>query len=494
VLNALACIAVARLAGVDFARIQGALAEFHGAKRRFQTKGKERGVWVVDDYAHHPTEIAVTLAAARQTNPGRLICVFQPHRYSRTQLLRSEFGGCFRAADLLLLTDVYAAGEAPIPGISGKTLMEEVAEQTGQNAVYLPDRTDLERYLAQHVRAGDLVITMGAGNILEVGEALVERLKDGTAGADEPPIVVVMGGPSTEAEVSRRSGGAILQALTAKGYPAVGLELNPPDFAAEIQKLCPAIVFNALHGKYGEDGILQGTLDMLGIPYTGSGVRAAALTMDKLTAKRIFRAEGIATPHFRVLYAGERDAHTAERIQEEFGLPVVVKAPEQGSSIGVHIITRAEELDGALDDVFTYGSTALVEEFIRGRELTVVVWGTPADAEALPVIEITTASGRYDYESKYTPGASTHIVPAEISEECTAAVQSLAVHAFAACGCSVVARVDVMLSGEGVPYAIEVNAVPGMTATSLVPDAARAVGIEFPELCEKILAMAGYRR
>ena len=494
VLNALACIAVARLAGVDFVRIQGALAEFHGAKRRFQTKGKERGVWVVDDYAHHPTEIAVTLAAARQTNPGRLICVFQPHRYSRTQLLRTEFGGCFRAADLLLLTDVYAAGEAPIPGISGETLMEEVAEQTGQNAVYLPDRTDLERYLAQHVRAGDLVITMGAGNILEVGEALVERLKDGTAGADEPPIVVVMGGPSTEAEVSRRSGGAILQALTAKGYPAVGLELNPPDFAAEIQKLCPAIVFNALHGKYGEDGVLQGTLDMLGIPYTGSGVRAAALTMDKLTAKRIFRAEGIATPHFRVLYAGERDAHTAERIQEEFGLPVVVKAPEQGSSIGVHIITRAEELDGALDDVFTYGSTALVEEFIRGRELTVVVWGTPADAEALPVIEITTASGRYDYESKYTPGASTHIVPAEIPEECTAAVQSLAVHAFSACGCSGVARVDVMLSGEGVPYAIEVNAVPGMTATSLVPDAARAVGIEFPELCEKILAMAGYRR
>ena len=494
VLNALACIAVARLADVSFAQIQDALAGFHGAKRRFQTKGKERGIWVVDDYAHHPTEIAVTLTAARATNPKRLICVFQPHRYSRTNLLRTEFGACFAAADLLLLTDVYAAGEAPIPGVSGETLMEEVAKQTGQDAVYLPERADLERYLAQHVRAGDLVITMGAGNIMEVGETLVEQLKNGTAGTGERPIVVVMGGPSTEAEVSRRSGTAILEALRSKDYPAVGMELVPTTFAEEIQKLNPAIVFNALHGKYGEDGILQGTLDMLGIPYTGSGVRAAALTMDKLSAKRIFRAEGIRTPRFLCIRAGEHDANIAERIRTEFGLPVVVKAPEQGSSIGVYIVTRAEDLQSAIDEAFSYGSEVLIEEFIRGRELTVVVWGTPTDAEALPVIEITTTSGRYDYTSKYTPGASAHIVPAELSAECTAAVQDLAVRAFCACGCTGVARLDVMLGEEGEPYAIEVNAVPGMTATSLVPDAARAVGIEFPELCEKILAMAGYRR
>ena len=494
VLNALACIAVARLAGVGFAQIQDALAGFHGAKRRFQTKGKERGVWVVDDYAHHPTEIAVTLTAARATNPTRLICVFQPHRYSRTQLLRAEFGRCFAAADLLLLTDVYAAGEAPIPGISGETLMEEVAEATGQDAVYLPERADLERYLAQHVCAGDLVITMGAGNILEVGEALVEQLKNGTAGSDEPPVVVVMGGPSTEAEVSRRSGGQILQALLSKGYPAVGMELNPSTFAEEIQNLHPAIVFNALHGKYGEDGVLQGTLDMLGIPYTGSGVRAAALTMDKMMTKRIFRAEGIATPRFLCIHAGERDAQTAERVRAEFDLPLVVKAPEQGSSIGVYIVTREEDVQSAIDEAFSYGDTVLVEEFIQGRELTVAVWGTPSRGKAFPIIEITTTSGRYDYASKYTPGASRHLIPAELSAECTAAVQEMAVRAFNACGCAGVARVDVMLSDAGEPYAIEVNSVPGMTAISLVPDAARAVGIEFPEFCEEMLAMAGYRR
>ena len=494
VLNALACIAVARLAGVEFTQIQDALAGFHGAKRRFQTKGKERGVWVVDDYAHHPTEIAVTLAAARQTTPGRLICVFQPHRYSRTQLLREEFGSCFKNADLLLLTDVYAAGEAPIPGISGETLMEEVAKQTGQDAVYLPERADLERYLAQHVRAGDLVITMGAGNILEVGETLVAQLKAGTAGVGEQPVVVVMGGPSTEAEVSRNSGAAILEALRTKNYPAVGMELEPKTFAEEIQKLRPAIVFNALHGKYGEDGILQGTLDMLGIPYTGSGVRAAALTMDKTMTKRVFRAEGITTPRFLSIHAGERDANTVARIRAAFDLPLVVKAPEQGSSIGVYIVTKDEELLPAMDEAFSYGDEILVEEFIDGRELTVVVWGTPAAAEPFPIIEITTTSGRYDYESKYTPGASQHIVPADLSAECTAMVQDMAVRAYRACGCAGVARVDLMLSKTGEAYAIEVNSVPGMTKVSLVPDAGRAMGIEFPELCAKALAMAGYRR
>ena len=494
VLNALACIAVARLAGVEFTQIQDALAGFHGAKRRFQTKGKERGVWVVDDYAHHPTEIAVTLAAARQTTPGRLICVFQPHRYSRTQLLREEFGSCFKNADLLLLTDVYAAGEAPIPGISGETLMEEVAKQTGQDAVYLPERADLERYLAQHVRAGDLVITMGAGNILEVGEALVAQLKAGTAGAGEQPVVVVMGGPSTEAEVSRNSGAAILEALRTKNYPAVGMELEPKTFAEEIQKLRPAIVFNALHGKYGEDGVLQGMLDMLGIPYTGSGVRAAALTMDKTMTKRLFCAEGIPTPRFLSIRAGERDAHTAQHIRAAFDLPLVVKAPEQGSSIGVYIVTKDEELLPAMDAAFSYGDEILVEDFIDGRELTVVVWGTPAAAEPFPIIEITTTSGRYDYESKYTPGASQHIVPADLSAECTAMVQDIAVRAYRECGCAGLARVDIVLSKTGEAYAIEINSVPGMTKVSLVPDAGRAMGIEFPELCARILAMAGYRR
>ena len=306
-------------------------------------------------------------------------------------------------------------------------------------------------------------------------------------------IVVVMGGTSTEAEVSRRTGTAILNALKDKGYNAEGMELVPNTFASDIQKTGCAIVFNALHGKFGEDGLLQGTLDMLGIPYTGSGVLAAAVTMDKAASKRVFVAEGISTPRSHTYYSYEMKRELAAEVEAEFSLPMVVKAASQGSSIGVYIVESHEELKNALVQAFKYNDEVLVEEFIRGRELTVAVWGNEEEKEAFPIIEITTLTGRYDYDSKYTKGASAHIIPAPLSEEKTKEIQDLAIKTFTACGCKGVARVDMMLSEDEVPYVIEVNSVPGMTETSLVPDAARAMGIEFPELCERMLEMAGFK-
>lgn len=307
-------------------------------------------------------------------------------------------------------------------------------------------------------------------------------------------IVVVMGGTSTEAEVSRRTGKAVLKALQSKGYNAEGMELNPKTFASDIQKTGCAIVFNALHGKFGEDGLLQGTLEMLDIPYTGSGVLAAAVTMDKVAAKRVFLAEGISTPRSRTYYSFEMKRDLAAEIEQDFSLPVVVKAASQGSSIGVYIVEQKAELKQALSEAFKYNDEVLVEEFIRGRELTVAVWGNAESKEAFPIIEITTTSGRYDYQSKYTQGASAHLVPAPLSEAKTREVQELAVKTFEACGCCGVARVDMMLSEDEVPYVIEVNSVPGMTELSLVPDAGRAMGVEFPELCERILEMAGFQK
>lgn len=306
-------------------------------------------------------------------------------------------------------------------------------------------------------------------------------------------IVVVMGGPSTEAEVSRRSGTAILEALKAKGYNAEGLELNPATFANDIKASGAEFVFNALHGKFGEDGIIQGTLEMMGIPYTGSGVMAAAVTMDKVATKRFFMAEGIPTPkaHTYFRYEFKKRDLTGEILQE-FSVPVVVKASSQGSSIGVVIVEKAEELEAALSEAFKYDREVLVEEFIKGRELTVAVWGNEEKQEALPIIEITTVTGRYDYVTKYKVGASTHIIPAPLPEEVTKKVKDIAIRAFAVCGCSGMARVDFMLGEDNQPYVIEVNTIPGMTETSLVPDAGRAAGIEFPELCARILAMAGY--
>ena len=488
VLNSLATIAVAMQVGLDFGDIVKGLAQFHGAKRRFQAKGHVKNVWIVDDYAHHPTEIAATLKAARETNPRRLVCVFQPHRYSRTKLLLKEFGNAFKEADVLVLTDIYAAGEKPIEGVTGESMLKEVIETTSQDVSYIPNVDEIADYLVDFVEEGDLVITMGAGNVYKVGEELVEMLKR------RKKIIVVMGGTSTEAEVSRRTGNAILTALKSLGYDAEGMELNPQTFAGDIRDSECDIVFNALHGKYGEDGLVQGTLDMLDIPYTGSGVLSSALTMDKIMAKRIFNAKNINTPKF-VVYrktAKERNKTIANNIEKTFGFPVVVKAPTQGSSIGVYIVEKKADLIDAARAAFEFGEEIIVEEFIKGREMTVAVWGNSEHAEAFPVIEITTLSGRYDYESKYTKGASKHICPAEISKKLTEEIQSLAVKTFEICKCSGVARVDIMLSEDNVPYVIEVNSVPGMTETSLVPDAAAAAGIDFPELCERILRLANF--
>ncbi len=179
------------------------------------------------------------------------------------------------------------------------------------------------------------------------------------------------------------------------------------------------------------------------------------------------------------------------QIEKEFGLPVVIKAPSQGSSIGVYIVEKSDDIRRAVEDAFKFGDEILVEEFISGRELTVSILQN-GTVQALPIIEITTTTGRYDYDTKYTKGASKHICPAELSEELTEKIQNMAVTAFKVCKCAGVGRVDMMLSAENVPYVIEINSVPGMTETSLVPDAARAAGIEFPDLCEKILLAAKF--
>lgn len=177
VLNAMACVVTGIILGLTVEQMARGLSMFNGAKRRFQTKGKVNDVWVVDDYAHHPTEIATTIKAARQTQPKRLVCAFQPHRYSRTQLLQKEYGGCFAGADLLILTDVYSAGEDPIPGVDGELLVQEVARQTGQETVYIKDKNEIAQYLKSIAKPGDLIMTMGAGDIVKCGEELVELMK-----------------------------------------------------------------------------------------------------------------------------------------------------------------------------------------------------------------------------------------------------------------------------------------------------------------------------
>lgn len=308
---------------------------------------------------------------------------------------------------------------------------------------------------------------------------MIEAMKD-------KKIAVVVGGPSTEAAVSRRTGEAIYNALCKKGYHAEVIELVPNALADELKAKQIDIVFNALHGRYGEDGVLQGLCEMMGLPYTGPGVMASAVGMNKVVSKCAFMGAGIATAPFAYYFATQGVDAIMKDIEHRFSMPVVIKSAGQGSSIGTVIVNKQDEVLAALQEAFKYDKSIVVESFIDGDEFTVAVMNDLA----FPVIKIVSATGKYDYYSKYTPGVSTHLCPAPISEEQTKKMQDLALQVFHLCHCSGVARVDIMADKEGNPYVLEINTVPGMTATSLVPDAARAMGLSFEDLCEKILAEA----
>ncbi len=305
-------------------------------------------------------------------------------------------------------------------------------------------------------------------------------------------VAVVMGGPSAEAEISRATGGAIAAALREKGYTAVELELEPQRCAEQLRVSGASVVFNAVHGMYGEDGRLQSILEAGGIPYTGSGVLASAVAFDKCATKRFLQAAGISTPACLMFDAQEglKPEEIKERIVSRFSLPVVIKAAAQGSSIGVEIVRSAGDICRALQETFRYCGHILVEEFISGQELTIALMESGGRLQALPVIMIVPHSGAYDFHSKYTRGATDYLVPAPLEEAVTTKVQALAAQTYRTLGLSGVARVDIMLDAAGRAYVLEANTIPGMTATSLVPKAAAAQGISFPDLCEMILQSA----
>jgi len=287
-------------------------------------------------------------------------------------------------------------------------------------------------------------------------------------------VAVLMGGPSAEREISLRSGAAALRGLLESGYDAVGVEVAGRTFTLPSGT---EAVFIALHGEFGEDGEVQALLDGMGVPYTGSGVVASRAAMNKILTKEAFTAQGIPTPAYRVLRRGEDAA---------FPLPAVVKPVCQGSSLGVHRVCEPGQMAAALEDAFRYDENVLVETYIPGRELTVGV----IDHEALPVVEIAAPDGWYGYEAKYTPGKTRYLCPAELPEAVRTEAQRLALAVFDALGCEGFGRVDFRLSPEGALYVLELNSIPGLTETSLLPKAAAAAGIPFAALCDRLMRTA----
>lgn len=287
-------------------------------------------------------------------------------------------------------------------------------------------------------------------------------------------VAVLMGGPGAERAVSLNSGAAVARALRALGANVIEVDVPGPDF--EI----PAgtdLAFNIIHGTFGEDGQLQALLDARGVSYTGEGASGSRLAFDKIASKRRFEAAGVPTAKWEIVQKGSLPS---------LPLPFVVKPPREGSSVGVHIVTDAAALATALDDCFARDHEVLVEEFVQGSELTVGIVGD----EAFPIVEIVPKVDFYSYENKYTKGASDYYCPARLDEETTLRVQAAALDAHRSLGLEVYSRVDVLLDAAGNAFVLEVNTIPGMTETSLLPKGAAAVGISFAQLCERIARLS----
>jgi D-alanine-D-alanine ligase len=302
---------------------------------------------------------------------------------------------------------------------------------------------------------------------------------------------VLFGGRSAEREISLISGSGVLQALKSKGIHAHAFdpaERSLAELAAEKFDR----VFIALHGRYGEDGTLQGALELLGIPYTGSGVMASSVGMDKVTTKIVWLAAGVPTPKYITIAAGA--GVDADAIVAELGLPLIVKPPLEGSTIGITKVTDAAGLQAAVDLARQYDKVVLVEQFIQGREFSVPVLGTGPTARALPIVEIVAPAGNYDYQNKYFTDDTKYHCPAPLDEATTKAIQEHVVNAYRALGCEGWSRIDVLLRDtDNAPFLLEVNTSPGMTTHSLVPMAARAEGTSYEDLCVDILRSASLK-
>jgi D-alanine-D-alanine ligase len=296
-------------------------------------------------------------------------------------------------------------------------------------------------------------------------------------------IAVLMGGPGSEREVSFATGRGVAKALRSLGAEVTEVDVKGPDF-----ELPDGIdlAFIALHGTFGEDGQVQRILEERGVGYTGDGVAESELAFDKIRSKEAFQRDDVSTPYWQIVTGGQRPT---------IPIPFVIKAPRQGSTVGVHIIKNEREIDAALADAGKYDRELLVEKFVPGRELTIGILGD----QALPILEIIPKGGFYDFTNKYpflNPGAgggAEHVCPARIPDDLTGAIQDLALRAHRSLGLQVYSRVDIMLPEQGEPAVLEVNTIPGMTEASLLPEAAAAAGIGYAELCARIIELSQQR-
>lgn len=419
--------------------------------------------------AAEPDAVREAILAAR--GRAKLVAVFQPVRHRTVQGRATAFAEALSHADAVVLTDIDPADESPIPGVSAAQIAEHLRLPTRHVPAW--------RYLTLPGLTGiaptDDLLLIGSSNLAGLGAEIGRALEPRT----RRRVAVVFGGTSAEREVSVHSGREVSAALTKRGYDAFLVDLaellpGQGSVAPLVGPDRPDVVFLAVHGTHGEDGATQGLFELLGLPYTGSNVLASAVGMDKNLTKTVLDRAGLPVPHGELLVKPTTTTRLAP--------PVVVKPNAQGSTVGLSFVESADDLGRAIRHGYRYDDALLVEEWLRGMEISVPVLGD----RALPPVEIAPRSGRYDFASKYVPGATNEIVPARLPAAMLERVQEYAVRAHAALGCRGATRTDMIVAEDRVTI-LEVNTLPGMTSTSLLPNSARAAGMSFEDLVEWIV-------
>lgn len=523
-LNALAVFGLAITLGIKEEAIRQAFKNFKGVLRRCEKKGESHDVLFLDDYAHHPSEIAATLKAVRQAvQERRLIVVFQAHRYSRTKDCLGSYGSIFDFADDVVITEIYAAGEAPIPGLSHQQLIDEIKQQSLVR-IHAVERAQVPHWLAAYVQPHDVVITLGAGDVTKVGPEVLERLKPHPA--KKLKLGLIFGGSFAEHEVSIKSAKHFEECLQQDCYDVrlfgitkSGHWITGPETRKTLENILrqeqaePAgmpisssvmgalmdcdVLIPVLHGPFGEDGMIQGLFEVLKKPYVGCHHYAAAAAMDKVLCKKIAMHHGLHTSPFLDFsyYEWKMNGEAIQReIKRKLTFPVFVKPIHLGSTIGITKVEDSNQLAAAIDFAFQHDTQVLVENGIIGREMEFAVLGND-EITVFPPGEILTEGAVYDYQAKYSkekgiPTAVCAKLPDQLVEE----GKKWAEIAYRMIDCSGMARVDFFLEPNGTFWFNELNPIPGFTATSLYPQMCAYHGLKGPELMNRLIILALHRR
>lgn len=510
-LNASAVFGLALTIGAPEKAIRAALRNFKGIMRRCEHKSEIHKILIVDDYAHHPTEIKATLKAVREAvQEKRLVAVFQPHRYSRTRDCLGTYGNCFKGADEVIVTDIYGAGEAPITGISAVQILYEIKSNSTISCRYVP-RNELAAVLSEILRPHDVMIALGAGDITKLCAELYAQLSQ--RAPRKYTVGVIYGGRSVEHDVSLLSAKNICEALNPEIYDLIhfgitkqGIWKTGTQMMQQIETEKSTILseqilnllnqcdllFPVLHGRFGEDGTIQGFFDILGKPYVGCDHRSAAIAMDKALTKKIMLLNGVSVVPYVDFSSAEWNRFPElllDQIKNQLNFPVFIKPVHLGSSIGVTKIEAFKGIEASIEKVFQKDNHLLVENGVIGREIEFAVLGNQW-VKVFPPGEICTEGKMYDFEGKYGQNAMKTNPKVDLPSRLIEEGMFLAETAYNAIGCTGMARVDFFLDQNNKFWLNEVNPIPGFTCNSLYPGICKANGLEYADLIDRLVILA----